>query len=75
MIFNLVHSAMAAADTGLTNGLASSSTIIEENAPVIMGFITSTWGKALLIGLLVAALSLGSAMIIGAVFRRKKGRK
>lgn len=71
-MFNLVHSALAAADTGLTNGLASSSEAISDNIPTIMSFITTTWGKALVIGMLVAALGLGTAMIVGAIFRRRK---
>lgn len=74
MIFRLINHAQAAVDQGLSDNIASGTAIISDNAPVVMSFVTTVWGKALLIGILLSVLTLGGIMIRGAILR-KKGRR
>jgi len=64
--------AKAAADTDFTAALASSTSVVNDNTGVLFGYIITTWGKGFLIGLLLGVLGLTAAIIIGAVFRRRK---
>lgn len=72
MVANTAH---AAADPDFTNALASSSSIVTDNLGGILGYILNIWGKGFLIGLLLAVLGLTAAIVIGAIFRRRKGKR
>jgi len=74
-MFGFASASRAAADEALTNALASSSGIVTDNLTGIMGYIVTVWGKGFLIGLILAVLGLTAAIVIGAIFRRKKGKK
>jgi len=71
----LANSVKAVADTDLTAALASSSALVTDNVGGIFTFIMTAWGKAFVIGLLLAVLALAAAIVIGAIFRRRKGKK
>lgn len=69
------HTVKAAADADLTALAASGTSLVNDNTGTAMGFISNIWGKSLLIGIGLALFSLASAMIIGAIFRRRKGKR
>lgn len=69
-----INSAHAAADADLTAALASSSNIVSDNMGGILGYIVGIWGKGFLVGLILAALGLTAAIVIGFIYRRKKRR-
>ena len=70
----LVHAntAKAAVDPMVTDAMASSTAVVSDNLPAIVTYLVSVWGKGFLIGAILAVLGLTAAIILGAIFRRRK---
>jgi len=65
----------AAADADFAAALASSTGVVNDNTGSVFSYLIGIWGKGFLIGVLLALLGLTAAIIIGAIFRRRKGKK
>jgi len=64
--------AKAAPDSDLSGVLATGTTLINDNTGTVLTFLGSAWGKGLLIGVTLTALSLAGMMIRGAILKRRR---
>ncbi|MFA5155208.1 MAG: hypothetical protein WC453_02135 [Patescibacteria group bacterium] len=70
----LGQKALAAADADYIAALATGTLAINDNTPATMSFLATTWGKALLIGLTIAALTWAYIKIRGAITGGRRRR-
>lgn len=64
----------AAADADFAAAATGSSAMINDNTPTVLTYITSTGGKALIIGVLITLVYFGIKMIRGSIGGGKRRR-